>query len=90
MLRATWSIEYDDALSDAKDVLRHLHAGVEWNYGDAVFARVGGQSTLLDAGPRVRVRVFTRLQLATYGEEIGTADQPREDRRGVGKISWRF
>ena len=31
-----------------------------------------------------------QFQAATYGEEIGTADDPEEDRRYVGKMVFRF
>lgn len=31
-----------------------------------------------------------QLQIAAYGEEVGTRDVKKEDRRYVGKFSWRF
>jgi hypothetical protein len=31
-----------------------------------------------------------QMQFATYGEEIGTKDTTKEDRRYVAKFSWRF
>ena len=89
-LRATWSVEYDDAVAGPSDPLRHLHAGVEWNYGDAVFVRAGINQRYWTLGLECAFAYY-QVQLASYGEDIGDATSgAREDRRAVGKVSWRF
>ena len=95
--RSTWTAEFRDVLAteevsgvdDVEDPMRRFHAGVEFNYADALFFRGGWHQRYYTAGFELSI-VNYQFQAATYGEEIGTADTPREDRRYVVKFAFRF
>jgi hypothetical protein len=89
--RSTWTIEYRDVLTygDETDQMRRTHAGLEINYADAVFFRAGMNQRYYTAGMELSMMSY-QFQAATYGEDIGTADTPREDRRYVVKFAFRF
>ena len=87
--RATWSLQYDDLTHETDDVLRHVHAGAEFNYADSVFVRAGLNQRYWTAGLELAY-VGYQLQFASYGEEIGTKANPREDRRVVAKFAIRY
>jgi hypothetical protein len=70
-------------------VNRRLHYGVEFNFGDMFFLRAGMNQNYWTAGIELAI-ANSQLQLATYGEEIGTSTTTKEDRRYVGKFAWRF
>ena len=75
--------------NDNVDLFRRLHVGTELNVADFLFLRVGMNQRYLTGGFEFATEGF-QLQAATYGEEIGTSEKPREDRRFVGKFSIRF
>ena len=89
--RLQFTADYHDIgnLNDNADVLRRVHVGAELNLADFLFLRVGMNQRYLTGGFEFATEGF-QLQAATYGEEIGTSAQPREDRRFVGKFSIRF
>lgn len=89
--RSTWTVEYRDALTASKetDHSRRTHAGVEFNFADAVFLRAGMNQRYWTTGFELSVMNY-QLQAAYYGEEIGTAAAPRGDRRYVVKFAFRF
>jgi hypothetical protein len=90
-LRSTWTVQYNDVLTYGKetDQMRRLHAGFELNYADALFLRGGMNQRYWTAGLELAI-VNYQFQAASYGEDIGTADAPREDRRYVLKFAFRF
>lgn len=96
-LRSTWTAEFRDCLAkegvtaqdDIDDPMRRFHAGFELNYADALFLRGGFNQHYWTAGMELSI-VNYQFQAASYGEEIGTADTPREDRRYVVKFAFRF
>lgn len=101
-VRSTWSLQYDDVTSgraaDAADELekrtlsqatRKIHGGFELNYADALFFRGGMNQRYWTSGLELAI-VNYQFQVASYGEDIGTADTPKEDRRYVLKFSFRF
>lgn len=93
-LRWTFTAEVVDVLakieeSEDDDIMRRLHGGFEINYGDVFFFRGGANQGYWTAGMELATRSY-QLQLASYGEEIGTKNDKKEDRRYVGKFSWRF
>lgn len=101
-MRSTWTLQYDDVTSArAADALaeedkktlaapvRKLHGGFEFNYADALFFRGGVNQRYWTAGVELAI-VNYQFQAASYGEDIGTADLPKEDRRYVLKFSFRF
>lgn len=89
--RATFTIEARDVLtfSDEADPYRRYHAGIEFNFFDALFLRGGMNQRYWTAGLEMALKNY-QIQLATYGEEIGTATTHREDRRYVAKFAFRF
>lgn len=89
--RSTWTAEYRDVMDvhEEKEPMRRVHAGVEFNYADALFLRGGMNQRYWTAGVELAI-INYQFQAATYGEDIGTPDTPKEDRRYVVKFSFRF
>ncbi|MCH2532926.1 MAG: hypothetical protein MK008_00620 [Bdellovibrionales bacterium] len=89
--RMVFTLEVRDVLnmSDYEDQNKLYHGGVEFNFHDAFFFRAGYNQRYWTSGVELAVMNY-QLQLATYGEEIGTATQPQEDRRYVLKFAYRF
>ncbi len=89
--RSLWTVELKDVMNSAEEdgYVRRAHAGVEFNYADAIFIRGGWHQHWYTAGLELAI-VNYQFQAATYGEDIGTPDEPREDRRYVVKFSFRF
>ncbi len=91
-VRSSWSVEYRGLSSGIveTDKSKLLHAGVEFNFGDIFFVRAGMNQRYLSGGFELASERF-QLQIASYGEEIGSSTTlTREDRRYVAKISFRF
>jgi hypothetical protein len=86
--RGTITVEYDDALNDG-DTVRKLHAGIEINLIDRFFFR-GGYNKGYFTGGLEWAGAFFQLQLAYYGEEIGTDANPQQDNRWALKTVLRF
>lgn len=89
--RMAWSVEYRGVTTagDEEDSMKRIHTGFEINYHDALFFRAGMNQRYWTAGFEIAVQNY-QLQGASYGEEIGTADENREDRRYVLKFAYRF
>lgn len=96
--RMTFAAEVRDVMKEIDDgqngrseddIQRRLHAGLEFNFGDALFLRAGMNQQYWTAGLEIALYNY-QLQFASYGEEVGTAADTKEDRRYVGKFSWRF
>ncbi len=89
--RWTWTAEYRDVLTTGEedDQMRRVHTGLELNVADALFLRAGMNQRYWTGGLEFAMNNF-QLQLASYGEEIGTAALTREDRRYNMKFSYRF
>lgn len=88
--RTSFTIEWRDAQNpESQDIYRRIHAGFEVNFADFLFLRAGMNQRYYTAGLEL---AFDRqqLQLATYGEEIGTYPSFREDRRFIFNYSFRF
>lgn len=83
--------EYQDIGNAAQDdfTIKHVHAGVEFNFSDFFFLRGGYNEGYWTGGIELSTDRF-QLQGASYGEEIGTVTAPKEDRRWVAKIAIRF
>ena len=90
-VRTTWSLEYDgvDSAGAERDQMSRVHLGAELNFGDALFLRAGMNQRYWTAGLEMAVGLY-QFQVASYGEEIGTLDMPREDRRYAFKFALRF
>lgn len=90
-IRSLWSFDYHGLLTakDEDDKNKLYHFGVEVNFGDVFFCRAGYNQRYWTAGFELASERF-QFQLASYGEEIGTAAAPQEDRRNVAKITFRF
>lgn len=90
-LRSAWTVEYRGLLtaSDETDKAKLLHAGFELNFHDAVFFRAGYNQRYWTSGFEYSSG-NTQWQFATYGEEVGTAEKNREDRRYTVKFAYRF
>lgn len=89
--RWTWTIEYRDVLSasEADQFLSRLHGGGEINIADSIFIRAGANQGYWTGGLELATP-GVQFQVATYGTEIGSANQRREDRRYNFKVSYRF
>lgn len=90
-VRSVWTIEYKGVLTaqNETDPTKLLHGGVEVNFGDLLFVRVGYNQRYWTAGLELASERF-QFQLGSYGEEIGTAAASLEDRRYLMKIGFRF
>lgn len=89
--RSTFALEYRGFLtqSDQEDKAKLIHVGYELNYSDVFFLRVGYHQRYWTSGLELSSENF-QLQLSSYGEEIGTSSEPKEDRRWALKLSYRF
>lgn len=91
-IRSSWSVEYRGVTSGVSepDKAKLIHAGVELNFSDIFFMRAGMNQRYVTGGLELSSERF-QIQLASYGEEIGSYSTTlREDRRYVAKISFRF
>lgn len=89
--RAQFTAEYRGVLtaSDEEDSQKRIHTGIEFNIQDTLFVRAGMNQRYWTAGFEIALMNY-QLQFATYGEEVGTAAANQEERRYVGKFSYRF
>lgn len=89
--RSSFTLEYQKikASADSEDKIKYYHAGYEFNYADVIFLRLGMNGRYATGGFELASE-HMQFQLATYGEEIGTNDSLREDRRYVAKFALRF
>jgi len=90
-VRMQISAEVQDVLTLAKeqDKSKRYHAGVEFNIYDRLFIRGGMNQRYWTAGLEVS-GFFMQFQAASWGEEIGTPTQHKEDRRYGVKFAIRF
>lgn len=90
-LRSSISLEYRGLLTsqDEPDKAKLIHAGLELNMRDVLFLRAGYNQRYWTAGMEWASERF-QFQFATFGEEIGTVDTPREDRRYTFKFAYRY
>lgn len=90
-VRSSWTVEYRGLLTsqDEPDKAKLIHGGMEFNFGDVFFLRAGYNQRYWTAGMELSSARF-QWQLATYGEEVGTVDTPKEDRRYTLKFAYRF
>jgi len=89
--RSVWTLEYTDITNSRNDTdnAKRMHLGVEFNTRDIFFVRLGYNQRYMTAGFEVASE-YALWQITTYGEEIGTALVPREDRRLSMKFAVRF
>ncbi len=90
-LRSTWTLQYSNVLTaqTETDKTKLYHAGMEFNFSDLLFFRAGYNQRYWTAGIELASEHF-QIQTALYGEEIGTATAPVEDRRYVLKLAFRY
>ncbi|WP_374075041.1 hypothetical protein [Bdellovibrio bacteriovorus] len=90
-LRSAWTVEYRGLLTsgDEPDKAKLIHGGMEFNFGDVFFLRAGYNQRYWTAGMELSSERF-QWQIASYGEEVGTVDTPKEDRRYTFKFAYRF
>lgn len=90
-IRSVWTVQYSGLISgkNEEDKARLFHAGYELNLGDLFFLRAGYNQRYWTAGFELASEHF-QIQAASYGEEVGTLQDPIEDRRSVLKVALRF
>lgn len=90
-VRSVWTLEYSDVTNSRSDTdnAKRAHFGIEFNTRDIFFLRLGYNQRYWTAGFEIASERL-QWQVSSYGEEIGTALLPREDRRLNTKISIRF
>lgn len=76
-------------MSAQQDKSKLYHAGAEINFADFFFLRGGMNQRYYTGGAEFATEQF-QLQVATYGEEVGTYPAKKEDRRYVFKFTMRF
>lgn len=91
LFRSVWTLEYSDITNSRNDTdsAKRMHLGIELNSRDNFFFRLGYNQRYVTAGIEIATEYLV-WQLSTYGEEIGTAISPREDRRISTKFAVRF
>ncbi len=89
--RSTFTAEVHgvSTLGTETSLMRRVHLGGEINIGDLLFLRAGLNQSYYTAGLEFASERI-QFQVTTYGEDIGTAAQAREDRRYLGKFAFRF
>lgn len=88
--RSTFTVEWRDIQNpESQDFYRRIHAGFELNFSDILFLRAGMNQRYYTAGLELVIG-RQQIQIATYGEEIGTPTNNREDRRFIGQFGFRF
>jgi hypothetical protein len=89
--RATLTAEVHDVtnLSQETNINRRIHVGGELNMGDLFFVRAGLNQSFWTGGMEIATEKV-QIQIASYGEDIGTSAAAREDRRWVSKFTFRF
>lgn len=90
-VRSLWTLEYRDVTNsrDESGTVKRLHFGTEINLKDLFFIRLGLNQGYYTAGFELASE-HVAWQVATYGEEIGTESQKKEDRRYSTKIILRY
>ena len=90
-IRSVWTVEYRDATNsrDEEGSTKRLHIGAEVNFKDLFFLRAGMNQGYYTGGVEISSERFA-WQISSYGEEIGTAENPVEDRRYATRILLRF
>ncbi len=90
-LRSVWTLEYSDVTNSRNDTdtAKRIHAGIEFNARDIFFFRMGYNQRYWTAGFEIASEKL-QWQVSSYGEEVGTADSPKEDRRLNTKVTLRF
>lgn len=76
-------------MSEQQDKAKLYHAGAEINFADFFFLRGGMNQRYYTAGAEFATEQF-QLQVASYGEEVGTYPAKQEDRRYVFKFTMRY
>lgn len=89
--RTSIALEMRDAtnVQGVDDTTKLYHFGMEFNFFDSIFLRLGAHQRYYTAGLEFAVENY-QLQFATYGEEVGTAATSEESRRYVVKFAYRF
>lgn len=89
--RSVWTLEYTDIGNSRNDTdsAKRMHFGVEFNTRDLFFLRLGYNQRYVTAGFEIASEYWL-WQVSSYGEEIGTTQTPREDRRLSMKVAVRF
>ncbi|MES2801548.1 MAG: hypothetical protein V4654_03570 [Bdellovibrionota bacterium] len=90
-IRSVWTVEYRDATNsrDEAGSTKRLHIGAEVNFKDLFFLRLGLNQNYYTGGVEISSERFA-WQISSYGEEIGTVEEPKEDRRYATRILVRF
>lgn len=91
LVRSVWTLEYTDIGNSRNDTdsAKRMHFGIEFNTRDIFFIRLGYNQRYLTGGIEIASE-YVVWQVSSYGEEIGTAAAPREDRRMSTKLALRF
>jgi hypothetical protein len=89
--RSVWTLEYSDVTNSRNDTdsAKRAHLGIEFNTRDVFFVRLGYNQRYVTGGFEIASENIV-WQVSSYGEEIGTAAAPREDRRLNVKLAVRF
>ncbi|MGZ3770208.1 MAG: hypothetical protein ACXVCP_17425 [Bdellovibrio sp.] len=90
-VRSTFTVEYRGLLTsqDEPDKAKLIHGGLELNFSDVFFLRAGYNQRYWTAGMELSSEHF-QVQVGSYGEEVGTVDLPKEDRRYNIKFAYRY
>lgn len=90
-VRSVWTLEYSDLTNSRNDTdsQKRAHLGIEFNTRDIFFVRLGYNQRYITGGIEIASENVV-WQISSYGEEVGTAAAPREDRRLVTKLAVRF
>lgn len=86
--RGTFTVEYDNVLVQG-DFIRKFHSGIEINVADQFYFRTGYNRGYFTGGFEWNT-LFFQLQLAYYGEEVGTDANPIKEERYALKTTFRF
>jgi len=90
-VRSTWTVEFRDITDSRleKNSKKRLHVGAEINFRDAFFLRLGANQGYFTGGIEIASEKMA-WQISSYGEEIGTEANPKEDRRYTTRFLIRY
>jgi len=89
----TLALDYNDIfnnLEEDSDYAKRLNMGFECKFPKYASARIGLNQGYVTLGASFDITRVVRIELATYGEEVGAHASQKEDRRYIGVISFGY
>ncbi len=89
----TFALDWNDIFNNVEedsDLLKRIHMGLECKFPKFASARIGFNQGYYTLGASFDITRIVRIELATYGEEVGAYASQKEDRRYIAMISFGY